>query len=231
MSDEPKDPEADQAGPGPSGGADSTAGGTREVEAAPVVEAGNEAEGSGAFPIEVEVPSVPDPAERIAELKAKQKDTHDRLLRALADNENFKRRVKKDIDEAKTDASGKILKEMLPVVDNLERALSHAEKQGADVGGIVEGVRLVLRQFAQAFERIGVTAIDAKGKPFDPNLHEAVSQQESADQPPGTVLEVLQTGYKIGERLLRPTLTVVSRAPSAPSAAPAPAEADPGETE
>lgn len=165
--------------------------------------------------VEVEAPAGPSPAERIAELEAKQKDTHDRLLRALADNENFKKRVRKDLDDARHDASGRVLKEILPVLDNLERALAHADKQGADAAGVVEGVRLVLRQFAQALERCGVTVIEAKGKPFDPNLHEAVSQVETAEHPPGTVVEVLQSGYRIGERLLRPTLTVVSRAPAA----------------
>jgi len=78
---------------------------------------------------------------------------------------------------------------------------------------MVDGVKLVLRQFAQALERCGVAAVEAKGKAFDPNLHEAVSQMESADHPPGTVVEVLQTGYTIGERLLRPTLAVVSKRP------------------
>jgi molecular chaperone GrpE len=205
MSEKSKDSEPDQAGPPPSGDPDSTAGQATELEPGVM--------------IEVDAPAAaPAPDERIAELEARQKDTHDRLLRSLADLENYKRRVRKEVDDARTEAQGKVLREMLPVVDNLERALSHAEKAGGDVGGIVEGVRLVLRQFSQALERLGVTAIDAKGKPFDPSLHEAVSQAESAELPPGSVLEVLQTGYKIGERLLRPTLAVVSRAPAAPPA-------------
>jgi molecular chaperone GrpE len=228
MSDKAKDLAADQAGPGQPGGADSSGApvsGTSELSADPGVNPEVE--------IEVEGAAAPSSAQLLAEADAKQKETHDRLLRALADNENFKRRMKKELDDARTDASGRILREMLPVVDNLERALAHAEKQqSGDVGGIVEGVRLVLRQFAQAFERCGVTAIDARGKPFDPNLHEAVSQQESSEQPPGTIIEVLQTGYKIGDRLLRPTLSVVSRAPAAPPPAPAePAAPAPAEPE
>lgn len=230
MSTKTKDLETDQAGPGPVGAADSTAGAAREVD--PAAEVTAPAEGSAAEgELEIEMPSGPSAEERIAELEAKQKETHDRLLRALADNENFKRRVKKDVEDARLDAGGKVLKEMLPVVDNLERALSHAEKQGAsDEHGVVAGVKLVLRQFVQAFERCGVTPIDAKGKPFDPNLHEAVSQVETADHPAGTVLEVLQTGYKIGDRLLRPTLTVVTKAPPA-SAEPAPADDASGASE
>ena len=99
---------------------------------------------------------------------------------------------------------------MLPVVDNLERAIEHAGG-GGEKNPIVEGVQLVLRQFTTAFERLEVTAIDALDQPFDPNLHEAISQQES-DQPPGTVVQVLQRGYKSGDRLLRPALVVVAKA-------------------
>src|SRR5690606_23227434 len=158
----------------------------------------------------------PSDAARAAELEGKLKETHDRLLRALADLENFRKRTRKDLDDARFDAQARVLKEMLPVVDNLERALDHAEKQGDAVGAIVEGVRRVLGQFGQAIERCGVVAIDAKAKPFDPNLPEAVAQVEAADVPAGTIVEVLQTGYRIGDRLLRPTLAVVSKAPPSP---------------
>jgi molecular chaperone GrpE len=106
-----------------------------------------------------------------------------------------------------------VLKEMLPVVDNLERAIEHAGA-GGEKNPILEGVQLVLRQFTAAFERLEVNAIDAMGQPFDPNLHEAISQQES-DQPPGTVVQVLQRGYRTGERLLRPALVVVAKAKAA----------------
>jgi molecular chaperone GrpE len=101
---------------------------------------------------------------------------------------------------------------MLPVVDNLERAIEHATQAGSNP--IVEGVQLVLRQFQTAFERLDVLPVEAQGQPFDPNLHEAISQQES-DQAPGTVVQVLQRGYRSGERLLRPALVVVAKAPAA----------------
>jgi len=103
---------------------------------------------------------------------------------------------------------------MLPVVDNLERAIEHATTQ-AGTNPIVEGVQLVLRQFLTAFERLEVTPVEAAGQPFDPNLHEAISQQES-DAAPGTVVQVLQRGYKSGDRLLRPALVVVAKAKSTP---------------
>jgi molecular chaperone GrpE len=198
--DDPKDSDPDQAGPPPAGEADSTAG-VRDPEPE----------------LEIEVEGAAGPAARVAELETKQKETHDRLLRALADLENHRRRSRKDLEDARLEAQGRVLREMLPVVDNLERAMAHAGKTQPDAG-VVEGVRLVLRQFAQAFERCGVSAIVAEGQPFDPNLHEAVSQAERGDVPPGTIVEVLQTGYRLGERLLRPTLAVVSRRPSAPTA-------------
>jgi molecular chaperone GrpE len=172
------------------------------------------------IPVEVEAPAAADP---VAELKAKldaaekeAKDNKDRWLRAAADLENTRKRTKREIDDAKFEAKNKVLKEMLPVVDNLERAIEHAVAgAGGEKNPIVEGVQLVLRQFTTAFERLDVTAIDAMGQPFDPNLHEAISQQES-DEPPGTVVQVLQRGYRAGDRLLRPALVVVAKAKPAP---------------
>jgi molecular chaperone GrpE len=175
--------------------------------------------GSGDDSIPVEV--VPPEADKdpVAELEGKvialekdKKDNWDRYLRAAADLENMRKRQKREIEDAKFEAKNKILKEMLPVVDNLERAIEHASTAGTNP--IVEGVQLVLRQFTTAFERLEVTGVEAMGQPFDPNLHEAISQQES-DQPPGTVVQVLQRGYRSGERLLRPALVVVAKAHAA----------------
>lgn len=154
----------------------------------------------------------------LAEAKAKAKDHWDKVLRATADLENYRRRAKRDVDDAKADAKTKVLKEMLPVVDNLERALAHTES--TDVASLLEGVRLVLRQFTHALEKCDVTPVDADGKPFDPNQHEAIGQQDS-DAPPGSVISVLQKGYRLSDRLLRPALVVVARAK---------AEATPAET-
>ncbi|MBL9013299.1 MAG: nucleotide exchange factor GrpE [Myxococcales bacterium] len=152
---------------------------------------------------------------RIAGLEKEKKENWDRYLRAAADLENLRKRQKREAEDAKYEAKAKVLKEMLPVVDNLERAVEHAAAGSEEKNPIVEGVQLVLRQFTTAFERLDVTAIDAMGQPFDPNLHEAISQQES-DQPPGTVVQVLQRGYKSGDRLLRPSLVVVAKAKAAP---------------
>jgi molecular chaperone GrpE len=180
---------------------------------------------AGVIPVEVEPPddpaaspaaavAAPDPVaelnEKLAAVEKEKKDNWDRYLRAAADVENLRKRQKREIEDAKFETKNKVLKEMLPVVDNLERAIEHAAGAG-EKNPIVEGVQLVLRQFTTAFERLEVTPIDAQGQPFDPNLHEAISQQES-DQPPGTVVQVLQRGYRAGERLLRPSLVVVAKA-------------------
>jgi molecular chaperone GrpE len=151
---------------------------------------------------------------RIAALDKEKKENWDRYLRTAADLENLRKRQKRELDDVRLESKGRVLKEMLPVVDNLERAIEHATAQ-AGTNPIVEGVQLVLRQFLTAFERLDVTPIEAGGQPFDPNLHEAISQQES-DAPPGTVVQVLQRGYKSGDRLLRPALVVVAKAKAAP---------------
>ena len=191
------------------------------------------ADSGGVIPVEVEPPdqgAATSPAEpaaaapavdrvaeleqRLAALEKEKKDNWDKFLRAAADLENLRKRQKRELDDAKFEAKNKVLKEMLPVVDNLERAIEHAGA-GADsdpaLKAIVEGVQLVLRQFQTAFERLDITAVDALGQPFDPNLHEAISQQES-DQPAGTIVQVLQRGYRAGDRLLRPALVVVAKA-------------------
>lgn len=174
---------------------------------------------------EIDIPGAEDPGgtTEVARLEAEKalleqekKDHWDRLLRATADLDNFRKRAKRDVDDARIEARSRVLKEMLPVIDNLERALEHAETSakgdGADATGIIDGVKLVLRQFAQALERCDVTQVPADG-PFDPNVHEAIGQIETAEQPPGSIVQVMQRGYRIGERLLRPALVVVAKAP------------------
>jgi molecular chaperone GrpE len=185
------------------------------------------ADGELALDVEVEPPE-PTLEQRIAELEAKQKETYDRYLRSVAELDNFRKRTRKEIEDARIDAQGRVLREMLPVIDNLERALSAAGgNEAGDGHSILEGVRLVLRQFVQALERCGVTPVPAQGAAFDPALHEAVSQRETAEAAPGTVVAVLQSGYRIGERLLRPALVVVAKAPPARAADPEPdAEGD-----
>jgi molecular chaperone GrpE len=194
-----------------------------EAPDGPEIEAGEDDAG---IAIEVEPPDAePEaPADPIAVLEARvaaleldKKETFDRLLRATADLDNYRKRARRDVDDARIAGKGGVLTEMLPVVDNLERALQHSES-ATESAGIVEGVKLVLRQFLQALERCDVTPLEALGQAFDPNLHEAVGQLETDDYPPGAVCQELQRGYKIGDRLLRPALIVVAKAPVEPEA-------------
>ena len=165
------------------------------------------------IPVEVEAPDpIKDLEAKLAAAEKEKKDNWDRYLRSAADIENMRKRQKRELEDAKFDTKNKVLKEMLPVVDNLERAIEHAG--GGDdpvLKAIVDGVQLVLRQFMTAFERLDIAIVDAMGQPFDPNIHEAISQQES-DEPAGTIVQVLQRGYRTGDRLLRPALVVVAKA-------------------
>ena len=151
--------------------------------------------------------------ERVEILEKEKKDTYDRLLRAAADLDNLRKRTRKEIDDARVLAKEQVLKEILPGIDNLERALAVAGTEGG-AESIVEGVRLVLRQFHTALERVEVKPFPSVGQPFDPTRHEAISQVETGDHPPGTVAGEMQRGYTIGSRLLRPALVVVAKAPA-----------------
>jgi molecular chaperone GrpE len=154
-------------------------------------------------------------ADLAAALKEKQ-DNYDRLLRTAADFDNYRKRSRKDLDEARLKAREELLKDMLPVLDNLDRALAHSQDATASVANVVDGVKLVVRQFEAALERSEVKGFPSVGQPFDPTRHEAVSQLETAAHPPGTVAAELQRGFTIGGRLLRPALVAVAKAPAAP---------------
>lgn len=151
----------------------------------------------------------PDPREQeIARL-------NDRLLRLAAEFENYKKRVARDRVEWIRAANEGLLLELLPVLDNLERALAAARKTGS-TGALVEGVDLVLRLFQGVLERAGVKPIDSVGQPFDPSMHQAVAVVEAPEAPDQTVLEEVQRGYWIHTRVLRPAMVKVARA-SAPA--------------
>jgi molecular chaperone GrpE len=137
------------------------------------------------------------------------KDTHERLLRSAAEFENFKKRALKEREDTQKFGSERLLKDFLPVMDNLERALDHAEQH--DLKSVIEGVRLVQKLFESTLTKHGVTGFSAVGKPFDPSLHEALMQQES-DLPHGTVVSEMARGYKLHDRLVRPAAVVVAKA-------------------
>jgi molecular chaperone GrpE len=159
----------------------------------------------------------PTPAERLAALEAEKAELKDRMLRIAAEFDNYKKRMRKEMGEHEVKARESVLREFLEIADNLERAVaSWKEGEQKDAKSIQDGVDLVLRLFKSKLERHSVTAIEAKGQPFDPRVHDAISQAPSAEVPPGTVLHELQKGYRVGDRLLRPAMVVVAKAPPAP---------------
>jgi molecular chaperone GrpE len=151
------------------------------------------------------------PEEQLAAVVAERDELKDRMLRIAAEFENWKKRARKDQTDAVAQAREQVLKDVLEIADNLERATAQAN---VDAASVLKGVNLVLRVFQQKLERYDVKPIAVQGQPFDPHLHEAVSRVES-DVPAGNVAAELQKGYKIGERLLRPAMVSVSTGPKA----------------
>jgi len=141
----------------------------------------------------------------------KQKDLY---LRNRAENENFRRRMQREKEELAKFANESILREILPVIDNLERAVNHAKENEGDASTLVEGVEMTLSQFQGVLSKFNVSVVDAKGTPFDPACHEAMGQIERDDCDANTVVEVMQGGYMLNGRLLRPALVMVSKAPA-----------------
>lgn len=179
-------------------------------------------EGAPAAP----APAAAEPSD-LDKARAEAARLKDQLLRTAADFENFRKRARREAEDARARGRDETLAEVLPVFDNLARA-AQAASSSTDVGAIQSGIQLVLGQLDGALGRVGVTPVEAVGKLFDPTRHDAIQQVERADVPPGTVVEEVQRGYLNGERLVRAALVVVARAP-APSPAPAPAEEPPAE--
>jgi len=155
---------------------------------------------------------------RARETGDRLKETHERLLRTAAEFDNYRKRAAKEKEDVQRFGIERLLKDFLPVMDNLERALDHAEQH--EPRQVVEGVKLVQKLFETTLAKHGVVGFSAVGKPFDPGVHEALMQQES-DEPPGTVVSEMARGYKLNDRLVRPAAVVVAKPrtqPAAPSA-------------
>jgi molecular chaperone GrpE len=159
--------------------------------------------------------------EQIAELQkaaAKAGENWERLLRATADFDNFKKRAAREKTEAAQYANASLLQKLLPVLDNFEMALAAAQNVNDEkLASFQSGVAMIQQQLKSALTETGLEEINAAGQPFDPNFHEAVSEQESAEVPEGHVLQQLRKGYKFKERLLRPATVVVAKKPAANS--------------
>ncbi|RKH00430.1 nucleotide exchange factor GrpE [Corallococcus sp. CA053C] len=163
--------------------------------------------------------------ERLKEAHERAKDFQERALRAAADLENYRKRAQKEKEDVQKFGAEKLLKDLLPVMDNLDRALDAASKS-TDFDSFQKGVGMTRKSFEDALGRHGVKAFSAKGQPFDPRLHEAIQQVETADVPSGHVVYEVARGFHLNDRLVRPAMVVVARAPeraAAPEAAAAPA--------
>ena len=195
MSENPEQPEMNAADPTEDGDSSTPGAATGERDAAERTARGG-------------------PEDRIAILETERNEMRDRMLRIAAEFDNYKKRVRREQTDSDSKARESILRDFLEVVDNLERAV--AAVQGTpDIKALQQGVDLVLRLFQNKLERYDVKPLEAKGQPFDPRLHDAISQVPTAEAPPGSVLSEVQKGYRIGgDRLLRPALVVVAVAPS-----------------
>lgn len=142
----------------------------------------------------------------------------DQLLRTAADFDNYRKRARREMEDAKLRGKDEAIKEILPVFDNLERAVAAAENAQA-ISSVVEGVKMVLKLFEDTADRMGLKRIKTVGERFDPAVHEAIQQQETDAEPPGTILTEVVPGYMFGQRLLRAAMVVVARKPPSPATA------------
>jgi molecular chaperone GrpE len=159
----------------------------------------------------------------VAQLEAEKTDLKEKLLRTLADMENLRRRTEREIADARTYAVTNFARDMLNVADNFQRAIDSVPAEAREAGdpalkALIEGVELTEREMLKILERYGVKRLDPQGEKFDPNLHQAMFEVPNPDVPNGTVVQVVQTGYVIGERVLRPALVGVAKGgPKAPA--------------
>ena len=149
---------------------------------------------------------------KLEEKEKEVKENYDRLLRVAADFDNYKKRIIKEKEEWTKFANEDLIKAVLPLIDNLERATNHSKKL-EDVQTLVEGVKLTLQQLLQTLNKFGLSSIESLGKPFDPAFHEALYAIETDQQQPNQVMEEFQKGYLLNDRLLRPATVSVSKLP------------------
>ena len=157
--------------------------------------------------------------ELMAQLEAKEKEAQenfDKYLRAKAELENYKKRIEKEKAETIRYCNENIIREILPVVDNLEMALKHGQDSG-NSKSLIEGVEIVLNQFLKGLEKFGVASFSSVGEEFDPNIHEAMMQVESDNHNPNSIISEFQKGYFLNERLLRPAKVTVATSSGKPN--------------
>ncbi|MCJ2142797.1 nucleotide exchange factor GrpE [Methylobacterium sp. E-066] len=153
---------------------------------------------------------------KTAALQAENAALQDRALRALAEAENTRRRAKRDLEDERQFAVTGLARELLPVLDNLRRAIVAAEQTSSQGASLIDGVRATERQLMGVLQRVGVQRVDALGAPFDPSRHEAIMEVDDPSTTPGAVADVMEEGYVIHDRLLRPARVIVTRRGTSP---------------
>jgi len=149
--------------------------------------------------------------EEAQHLKAELDHVRDIYLRKLAEFDNFRKRVEREREENRLAGVEEMVRELLPVIDNFDRALQHAED---DSGAFLQGIEMIAKQLWDTLERRGVAEVNPVGQPFDPEIHEAVQRVEDGEHPPGTVAWVMLKGYTMGDRLIRPAMVGVAVDPN-----------------
>ena len=167
-------------------------------------------ETASAAPAPEAQPATPDLAGQLAAAKKEAADNYDRYVRAVADLDNFRRRTVREKEELRQFAASKVLEDLMPVLDALSLGLTAAKAPNAELPSLVGGIEMVAGQLKASLANHGLKEINPLGQPFDPNLHDALSQQPSAEIPEGSVLTVVRVGYSLNGRLLRPASVVVS---------------------
>lgn len=147
--------------------------------------------------------------EKLLQLERERDDCHERWMRSQAELENYRRRANREMDEARKYQSLSLIRDLLPGLDNLRRALEAARKSSS-IDELLTGVDMVMKQFDDTLARHSAQPIEALGQPFDPNLHEAIQQVPSAEHPPMTVIHELERGFVLNDRVIRPSKVVVS---------------------
>jgi molecular chaperone GrpE len=150
--------------------------------------------------------------DKLKEAENAAKESYDKMLRAAAEQENFKKRIHRETLDFQKFANESLIKELLPIVDNLERAVESSGPDQKQAQAIVEGVKMTLKEIYKVLERFNLKSLESEGKLFDPNFHQAVMQQETAEHPENIVLKEMQKGYILHDRLIRPAMVVVSKA-------------------
>lgn len=157
---------------------------------------------------------VAEEADPLALAQQEAEDYKDRWLRLAAEFDNYKKRVARDYETVVSSAAEGLIRELLPTLDAVGRALDHIDDGDADSEGYQEGVKMIMEQFPKVLEARGLKEIEALGQPFDPHVHEALMQMPSESHSPGTVSEVVERGYMLGDKVLRPSKVVVSLGPA-----------------